>query len=1207
MILLHSPTSIPASSVWLFKEYGKTLRERFNCFLWVTQNEKEMRERLNDLLFFLDGDSIIKSFPSHVIPSFIDIFPDPSVSSKRIDTIWTISSVSSYNAATGASAHKSLHIVAPISALMERTITIDALNYAQELLIAKEEIDRDALISWLLSCGYEPATHVERVGEYTVRGDILDIFPPNMEFPVRLLFFGDLIEEIRLFNPTSQRSIKTMKELIILPAIEAPLIKPIRERAVKGIVKLAEEKGWSSEQVIAAINSIREGDVRENILTLMPVLFKEKTTLLKCLPIKETLIFILDNMQEIIDEACLFYKKAESSYIDAGKNKTPPIGWLDEYIVSPDEIKSMIVSCETAVAGGGIYCADYAGVSQWDMKEKANTGDIWQLQKDNPANGSLSPKVCHLPDEPSSLKIAPPPPMLLSRRPTIKGDTIQPFIDHIKERITKGEKITVALNQRKNIERLTALFRSFDMEDCLGEGLRLCHGELTRGFSVYPHGLIFLSGSEFLGISGEKGSRKKRRENLSGTGGKGALTGKNGKDIRAAEKDKRAWTASETEFSEGDFVVHRDYGIGIFLGLKQIASQGQSGEYLALEYRDGDKLYLPVDRIALIQPYRGGDASRQPRLDRLGSSSWELNKKRVKKAILEIAGEVVQLYALRQVKEGHAFSPPGPMYLEFETDFPFEETPDQKRATEEILRDMMSQRPMDRLLCGDVGYGKTEVAMRAAFKAVEDGRQVAVLVPTTLLSEQHLRTFSERFKAFPVNIASLNRFRKKREQQEIIEGLRSGAIDIVIGTHRLLQADCVFKDLGLLIIDEEHRFGVRHKERLKLFKKDVDCLSLTATPIPRTLQLSLLGIRDISVIETPPENRLPIKTFLSNIDEAVIKGAIRGEIERGGQIFYVYNRVKGIERIREWLASLVPGVKIETAHGQMTPYKLEEAMVKFIRGDIDCLVCTTIIESGIDIPSANTMLVHRAESFGLAQLYQLRGRIGRANEQAYAYLLVSNLDGLSRDAQKRLKAVLEMERAGGLALAMEDLKIRGAGNLLGTVQSGQIAKVGYDLFLELLKDAVDELKGVKGEEAIFPEVNLRTPIYIPESYCRDVTDRLRIYRTISMCTTREELDEKRFYLEDVYGPLPVEAERLFEVTALKIALSRLRCVRVDELTVSRTKQEKFVLTFLDNGGPALPKIIIRLIEMGKAKILDNNRLILNMNWNELMEVIMDDS
>ena len=596
---------------------------------------------------------------------------------------------------------------------------------------------------------------------------------------------------------------------------------------------------------------------------------------------------------------------------------------------------------------------------------------------------------------------------------------------------------------------------------------------------------------------------------------------------------------------QGDLVVHDEHGIGKYQGLVKLKLNGSANDFLLIIYQDDDKLYLPVDRMSMIQKYMGVDGI-EPVLDKMGGKSWARVKAKVKRSAEKIAGELLNLYAERKVEKGYAFGEVDLEARDFEAGFPYEETVDQLRAIEEVLQDMKLPIPMDRLVCGDVGYGKTEVALRASFAAVYNGKQVAVLVPTTVLAEQHFATFLNRFERYPVNIACLSRFRSLREQRNIINGLKSGQIDIVIGTHRLLQKDVVFKDLGLVVLDEEQRFGVRHKEKLKKIKSTVDVLALTATPIPRTLHMSLMGIRDISVISTPPEQRQSIITYISEFDEAIIAEAIRKELDRGGQIFFVHNDIHNIGAIATYLHNLVPDVRLDVAHGRLGEDELERVMLRFLKREIDLLVCTTIIESGLDIPSANTIIINRADRFGLAQIYQLRGRVGRVDEQAYAYLFIPSESHLGKDAQKRLKVLMEHSDLGsGFQIAMSDLKIRGGGTILGASQSGHIAAVGYDMFLKLMENAMAELKGNFVHASLEPEINIAMSAFIPESYIPDIDQRLSAYRRLAKMTALQEITEFRAELIDRFGDLTAETENLLLKIMLKVLSIKAGVKRLD--------------------------------------------------------------
>ena len=646
----------------------------------------------------------------------------------------------------------------------------------------------------------------------------------------------------------------------------------------------------------------------------------------------------------------------------------------------------------------------------------------------------------------------------------------------------------------------------------------LCVGEISSGF-VWPEASIAL-------ITANE---------IFGTRRKGTAAGK-------SRIQKQLLSFEDLKID--DLVVHDQHGIGQYKGLTKLTVEFATNDYLLITYKNDDRLYLPVERMNLIQKYMGVDGV-VPVVDKMGGSSWDRMKTKAKKSTVRIAKELLKIYAARKVHKGFSHRSVERELQDFENGFPYEETADQLKVIEEVLHDMGKSTPMDRLVCGDVGYGKTEVALRAAFVSVYNGKQVAVLVPTTVLAEQHFATFSERFKAYPVNIACLSRFRSRPEQRKIVNDIKEGKVDIVVGTHRILQKDITFKDLGLFVIDEEHRFGVRHKEALKKIRTTVDVLALTATPIPRTLHMSLIGIRDIDLIATPPEYRHAVVTYVSEFTDGIVKDAVTRELQRGGQIFFVHNSINSIERMAARLKSIVPDVRLDIAHGQMPERELEKIMLRFVNKEIDMLVCTTIIESGLDIPSANTIFINRADRFGLAQMYQLRGRVGRAEERAYAYLFIPPESYITRDALKRLKVLMDHSDLGsGFQIAMSDLKIRGGGTILGASQSGHIAAVGYDMFLKLMEESVSELKGEQPVDDLEPEINLPLSAFIPEHYIADIDQRLSAYRRLSRISQMDEISAIKEELIDRYGKLPEEVSNLlmkivFKVLAIKAGIKKL--------------------------------------------------------------------
>lgn len=705
------------------------------------------------------------------------------------------------------------------------------------------------------------------------------------------------------------------------------------------------------------------------------------------------------------------------------------------------------------------------------------------------------------------------------------------------------------------------------------EKIILLTGSLSSGFRNPEEGWALLTEEEIFG------ERRRLRE----------------RKIRSALPQGGGAFSSYQELHENDFIVHVDYGVGLYRGLRHLKIGMVGNDYLLLEYLDGDKLYVPVDRLNLIHRYIGSDGG-SLRLDRLGSQAWQRAKKKAGAAASEMVKELLDLYAARQVFQGHSFPPVDQFYREFEATFEYEETPDQTKAIEEVMKDMGNPKPMDRLICGEVGYGKTEVAIRAAYRTVMNGKQVAILVPTTVLAQQHHQTFRERFRTYPVVIEAISRFKTPREQKEILRRLGEGKVDILIGTHRLLQRDVVFHDLGLVVVDEEHRFGVTHKEKLKQLRKVVDVITLTATPIPRTLQMALSGLRDLTLIQTAPENRLSIRTSVIRYDDEAIRKAVEREFQRGGQVFFVHPRIQTIYALANHLKRLIPEASLAVAHGQMKGSELEKVMLRFVRKEYNLLVSTNIIESGLDIPTANTILINHAEKFGLADLHQLRGRVGRGSHQAYAYLLIPGDLTLSRDALKRLRAIQELSELGsGFKLAVHDLEIRGAGNLLGPSQSGHIAAIGFELYTQLMERAVRELKGEEMTEEITPEMHFHLPAFIPETYVEDPGERLSLYRRLSFSRSEREVDLFREELVDRFGRIPLEVEHLLEVIKVKILLTRLSIKKLEETP------SQLVLAF-DPTTRVSPKKVVELIGRGEGhyQMTPDSRLIVE-GWPNLRQ------
>ncbi len=982
-------------------------------------------------------------------------------------------------------------VVTTVSGILRKTIPKTALSSFVEYVIAGEELDRDNFIEKLVAAGYIKCNLVEGRGEFGARGGIIDLFPPLYKNPVRIELYGDFVESIRIFDPVTQRSLKRLEELVVIPAQEIIIDKEWLHRASSLIQARAEEIGYSRDRLEEIIDKINHIQTFPGLEWLVPYFYSHLNTLFDYLPQDTTLAIIEPGRVDL--ERQVFNTEINEAYDKALRDGGLYAPLTDLYL-SPEALKGHIDPLQTLVFRE-------IDVQQKDVSKAVLTYHV-QTNQD-------------IHKEPSGREA--------------QEETLTSLSSRVKEWLSQKLDTVLVTRGSEQAKRLKDLFSAYGIgsytysmpfvREMPGKGLlRFYVGDLSSGFKFFKEALVVITEDE---IFGEKKAI-----------------------LRKAGRPSRPYLSSFEDLKVGDFLVHIDYGIGRYLGLTPLTIGDIPNDFLLIEYRDQDKLYLPVDRMNVVQKYIGVEG-RVPSLDKLGGKSWESTKKRVKKAIEAMAKDLLELYALRNMTEGHVFPKPDVYYKEFEAAFEYQETPDQISAIEDVLKDMESTRPTDRLVCGDVGYGKTEVAIRAAFVSVMDGKQVAVLVPTTVLAEQHFETFSHRLRGYPVEIRVLSRFETRAEQKETLKGLTEGKVDIVIGTHRLLQKDVVFRDLGLLIVDEEQRFGVAHKERIKKLKTSVDVITLSATPIPRTLHMSLSGIRDLSIMETPPLDRLSIRTYICKFDDDIIREAILRELRRGGQVFFVHNRVHSITPIANYLRRLIPHIRIGIAHGQMPSRELEGTMISFLRKEIDVLVTTAIIESGLDIPSANTIIINRAHQFGLSQIYQLRGRVGRAKEQAYAYLLIPGEHLLSRDAMKRLKALMEHTELGaGFKIALHDLQIRGGGNILGSAQSGHVASVGYEMYLEIMERAIEELKGTK-EERIEPELHVNVPAYIPEAYIPDIHQRLVAYKRLSSATSDAEIEDIGEELRDRYGEIPPEVDQLMEIIRLKQDLRRLGIGRLD--------------------------------------------------------------
>jgi len=1001
------------------------------------------------------------------------------------------------------------------------------------------ELVMDQAIDW----GYTRSPMVSVPGEIALRGDILDIFCPGYIKPLRLDFFGDTLDDIRLFEPSSQRSVADCPEICVLPVAPVIASKTLSARAEAFWKKEIRAGRLPKEALQGLVRTLESNpdQLRSGIF------YEESSILFDWLPpdavyllpderaCEEQLKVVGRGFGDLLEEDA-----ARDGLVQPARHVLVPLADALNALG-----KSTRVSFDGLRIGGALNT-----VAEHPLPEKRHTDfqAVFPLQEAQERpwqylvslmkewTASSAHRRGRAASEPAAYgqDFAPDE----AKKSIFSRHLSAWFEDPVALPGDSGPafgKLVLSFGTERSRERFLKLAE----QDGLFPNLRLDAGENGVFALISPFRQGLSLGWDNTLVLGEEvlQPRLERAKRLPRT----AFQGLDRYD----------------ELFKGDFLVHRDYGVGVFGGLERMSLGGVESDYLLLFYAGEDKLYLPVDRLSLIQKFKGADGV-EPHADKLGGSLWLASKDKARRAIEKIAADLVEMYALRKVMKGFRYTPINEMYREFEATFGFEETPDQSRAIEEVLADMEKPEPMDRLVCGDVGFGKTEVALRAAFRAALEGRQVALLCPTTILAEQHYQTFRSRLSGFPVNVGLLSRFVPKPKQKEVLAAVAGGQIDILIGTHRLLSKDLVVPKLGLLILDEEQRFGVRHKERLKEIRKNVDALTLTATPIPRTLQLSLSGIRELSVIETPPPERKPVSTALIERDDATLRQIVAREIEREGQVFWVYNRVQGLERVAEYVKKLVPAARVGMAHGQMGEAILEKTMHDFWHGELDVLVCTSIIESGLDFPRANTLVVDQAQMFGLGQLYQLRGRVGRSDRQAFAVFVTPDPDKLQDPARQRMRIILDMDHLGaGFQVAMEDLRLRGAGNILGESQSGHMNRLGLDLFLEMLEEAVAKLRGERIETYVETELNLGVPALIPQEYMQESRERLRYYKLLSSAQDDASQQDIEMEMRDRFGVFPEVLLSFVAILRFKRKLTRWGVGRADILP------EKVRLAFSD--------------------------------------------
>ncbi|MEQ2529022.1 transcription-repair coupling factor [Bacillaceae bacterium CLA-AA-H227] len=996
-------------------------------------------------------------------------------------------------------------IVVPISGL-RKIVPPKTLWKEQQLKLAVgEDIDVERQLLRFVEMGYVRAEMVSSPGEFSVRGGIIDIYPLTESDPIRIELFDNEIESIRSFSLEDQRSRNKMKDILIGPATEIPFQA---EHYEKVATKLEEGLGKS-------LKKIKDEKAKQLLAQNISYEIEQLKNKQKPEQVFKYLSFAYEESNSLVDYL------PENALIFADE-----ISRVQEM---NDSLEKEEAEWYTSLLGEGKMIHDVLMSHHIQrMVQKARRRLIYMSLFLRHVPGTNPQNIINI-----SCK----------QMQNFHGQmhVLKTEIDRLK----KGKYAILFLGaDSKRVDKLESVLEDYGIESTIIQGhqdllpgkVQIMEGDLQTGFELPIQKVAVITEEELFNKKPKKARRSQKLSN--------------------AERIK-----SYSELKVGDYVVHVNHGIGKYLGIETLQINGIHKDYLHIRYQGSDKLYVPVEQIDLVQKYVASEG-KEPKVYKLGGNDWKKVKKKVQSSVEDIADDLIKLYAEREATKGYAFSPDGEMQREFESSFPYQETEDQIRSIIEIKKDMERERPMDRLLCGDVGYGKTEVAIRAAFKAIADGKQVAILVPTTILAQQHYETMRERFQDYPINIGLLSRFRTKKQQTETINGLKNGTVDVVVGTHRILSKDIIYRDLGLLVIDEEQRFGVTHKEKIKQLKTNVDVLTLTATPIPRTLHMSMLGVRDLSVIETPPENRFPVQTYVMEYNGGLVRESIERELARNGQVYFLYNRVEDIERKAEEISMLVPDARVTYAHGKMSENELESVMLGFLAGEFDVLVSTTIIETGVDIPNVNTLIVFDADRMGLSQLYQLRGRVGRSNRVAYAYFTYRKDKVLTEVAEKRLQAIKEFTELGsGFKIAMRDLSIRGAGNILGAQQHGFIDSVGFDLYSQMLKEAIEERKGEfeKIEQKSSVEIDVEIDAYIPDAYISDGHQKIEMYKRFRAATSMEEIEELQEEIVDRFGEYPEEVSYLFQIAeikahALMVGVESIKQVK-NEVTILLSEEE----------------------------------------------------
>ena len=1111
----------------------------------------------------LRKESEVVILPAPDVMPYEALSPHPEIQEERAAALWRIAQG---NAAV---------VIVPVASAAMRLAESEFYFMSARPLRRGDSLELDALVGHLNTVGYTAVDVVEMPGEFAVRGGILDVYAPEMDRPVRVELFGDEVESIRKFDPGTQRSMTAVEEVWLLPLTETP----VREQTLAAIhARLSGQRVEGSEEVL--IEAARAGGVGvfPGWEFYAPLAGAEHSVF----DLAGNAAVLVDEPEDVQRELDKWWERVNALHersLVGNLARPEEIAWspeeLDRRMNSLPRVDLEHLGLGQETSEPLINAEERRSEEQNQDQPRISTDEhgLGEEKQNQPLISAEERRSEEEKDNQRSSAFISGHLFLLSQPAMRFHGSMPAVVDEIKKLTAEGRRVLFCASSNGEVERLADIFTEYGVSFRLGS-------RTPRPGESATDDAAYLAGEETTTVIakaavGDGVVLPDARLALFGT--RDLFDEPEAMVVRPQGRKSKtsAFVSDFRDLQVGDYVVHIEHGIGQYQGLREIAqADGDKAEFMILEYAEAARLYIPLTRLDLVQKYRSAEGAK-PVLSRLGTQAWEKTKARVKNAMKDMADELLKLYAERKMAQGHAFSADTEWQREFDGSFEFTETEDQMTAIVDVKRDMEGTQPMDRLLCGDVGYGKTEIAMRAAFKAVSDNKQVAVLAPTTVLAFQHYETFKRRFAAFPIAVEMISRFRTAKQQKEIVQKVESGKVDILIGTHRLLSKDIKFTELGLVVVDEEQRFGVRHKERLKQLKKEVDVLTMSATPIPRTLHMSLVGLRDMSVIETPPRDRIAIETVVAPWDEKIVRSAIERELERGGQCYVVHNRVDTIYEIAARIQELAPRARVLVGHGQMGEGELEKIMLAFMRHEADVLVATTIIENGLDIPLCNTMIVNRADRHGLSELYQLRGRVGRSNRRAYAYLMIPTDFELTPIARRRLAALKEFSDLGaGFKIAALDLELRGAGNLLGGEQSGHIEAVGFELYTSMLERTVAEMKGEVGPEEAETQLNLGLNIRIPGSYIAEENQRLRMYKRVAGVETESQLLDVAGELEDRYGPPPPQVGNLLQYATLKLLAQRAGVAAVER------KRDQISIRFIENAN----------IDLGKlAKFVAQNR------------------